>query len=165
MALNLKGKTALVIGDGSGICLEFTEFLLENGCNVLIADLTLRPEAEEVVNTPRGKAKAIFVKTDITGWSQLQVTFDTAIKHFGALDIVCPGAGVFGPLGHGVILIVSSTAGQSDILGAPMYAASKHAMNRFTRSPAELEPKSNIRVNAVPPGCVKTPLWTNDKLA
>jgi NAD(P)-dependent dehydrogenase (short-subunit alcohol dehydrogenase family) len=45
-----------------------------------------------------------------------------------------------------------------------MYAASKHAMSGFTRSLADLEPKLNIRVNAVAPGCVKTPLWTQDKL-
>ena len=46
-----------------------------------------------------------------------------------------------------------------------MYVASKHAMSGFTRSLADLEPKLNIRVNAVAPGCVKTPLWTQDKLS
>jgi 3-hydroxybutyrate dehydrogenase len=45
-----------------------------------------------------------------------------------------------------------------------MYAASKHAMTGLTRSLADLEPKLNIRVNAVAPGCVKTPFWTADKL-
>jgi len=46
-----------------------------------------------------------------------------------------------------------------------MYAASKHAISGFVRSLANLEPRLNIRVNAVAPGCVKTPLWTADKLA
>jgi len=45
-----------------------------------------------------------------------------------------------------------------------MYVASKHAISGFTRSLADLEPKLNIRVNAVAPGRVKTPLWTKDKL-
>lgn len=66
-------------------------------------------------------------------------------------------------LGHGVV-IVSSIAAQSAFLPAPLYAASKHAMPGFTRSLTDLEPKLNIRVNAVAPGCVKTPLWTADKL-
>jgi NAD(P)-dependent dehydrogenase (short-subunit alcohol dehydrogenase family) len=67
-------------------------------------------------------------------------------------------------LGHGVVVIISSIAAQSAFLPAPLYAASKHAMSGFTRSLADLEPKINIRVNAVAPGCVKTPLWTADKL-
>ncbi|CZR65369.1 uncharacterized protein PAC_15269 [Phialocephala subalpina] len=67
-------------------------------------------------------------------------------------------------LDHGVVAIVSSTAAQSDLLGAPMYAASKHAINGFTRSLADIKPKLSIRVNADAPGCVKTPLWIVDKL-
>jgi NAD(P)-dependent dehydrogenase (short-subunit alcohol dehydrogenase family) len=67
-------------------------------------------------------------------------------------------------LGHGLVVIISSIAAQSAFLTALMYAASKHAMSGFTRSLADLEPKLNIRVNAVAPGCVKTPLWTQDKL-
>jgi NAD(P)-dependent dehydrogenase (short-subunit alcohol dehydrogenase family) len=49
-------------------------------------------------------------------------------------------------------------------LPTPMYVASKHAISGFTRALADLEPKLNIRVNAVAPGRVKTPLWTQDNL-
>lgn len=48
-----------------------------------------------------------------------------------------------------------------------MYVATKHAISGFVRSLAELEypPKDlpPIRVNAVAPGVVKTPLWTENK--
>jgi NAD(P)-dependent dehydrogenase (short-subunit alcohol dehydrogenase family) len=37
-------------------------------------------------------------------------------------------------------------------------------MSGFTRALAHLEPTLNIRVNAVAPGIVKTPIWTEDKL-
>jgi NAD(P)-dependent dehydrogenase (short-subunit alcohol dehydrogenase family) len=67
-------------------------------------------------------------------------------------------------LGHGVVVIVSSTAAQTGFLPTPLYCASKHAISGFTRSLADLEPKLNIRVNAVAPGRVKTPLWTKDNL-
>lgn len=45
-----------------------------------------------------------------------------------------------------------------------MYGASKHAISGFTRAFSTLEPSHNIRVNAVAPGIVQTPLWTEDKL-
>ncbi|OAP59729.1 hypothetical protein AYL99_07027 [Fonsecaea erecta] len=37
-------------------------------------------------------------------------------------------------------------------------------MSDFARSLAGMEPQFNIRVNVMAPGCVKTPLWTSDKL-
>lgn len=44
------------------------------------------------------------------------------------------------------------------------YCASKHAIAGFCRSLALLEPSKNIRVNAVAPGIVKTPLWPQDRM-
>lgn len=98
MALDIKGKAALVTGGGSGICLEFTKRLLAEGCNVLVADIVMRPEVEETLKTAGKSAKAVYVKTDVTKWDQLQNAFDAAIKQFGTLDIVVPGAGVFEPV-------------------------------------------------------------------
>jgi len=100
MAMNVEGKTAIVTGAGSGINLCFAKILLENGCNVIFADLALRPEAEAVVAqyplTSSG-AKAVFQKTDVVDWAQLDEMFEVAIKNFGGADIVCPGAGVYEP--------------------------------------------------------------------
>ncbi|KAK4493755.1 hypothetical protein PRZ48_014940 [Zasmidium cellare] len=99
MTLDIEGKTALVTGAGSGICLAFAQQLLQRGCNVVITDLALRPEAEETIKKySNGKPKATFVKTDVTDWTQLQAAFDAAIDEFGSLDIVCPGAGIFEPV-------------------------------------------------------------------
>ena len=63
-------------------------------------------------------------------------------------------------LGHGVVVIVTSVAAQTAVLAAPLYTLSKHAISGFTRSLADLEPRLNIRVNAVAPGSVKTPIWS-----
>jgi NAD(P)-dependent dehydrogenase (short-subunit alcohol dehydrogenase family) len=98
MALNFQGKTALVTGGGSGICLELTKRLLSGGCNVLIADLVLQPEVQKDLETIGGNAKASYVKTDVTNWTALQKAFDTALEKFGRLDIVVPGAGIFEPV-------------------------------------------------------------------
>lgn len=97
MALSLNGKAALVTGGGSGICLELTRKLLAAGCSVVIADLALRPEAEEVV-AKAFEPRAVFIKTDVSDWGQLQAAFDKVMEEFGRLDVVVPGAGVFEPV-------------------------------------------------------------------
>lgn len=98
MPLGIEGKTALVTGAGSGICLAFAQQLLQKGCNIVIADLALQPDAEDNVNKySSGKPRAVFIKTDVTDWTQLQSVFDKTIDEFGSFDIVCPGAGIFEP--------------------------------------------------------------------
>lgn len=91
----------------TGINLEFARVLLRNDCNVLLADLKLRPEAQELVEQYQQQqhadkkttksARAVFHRTDATKWSDLASAFEAAEKEFGAYDIVCPGAGVFEP--------------------------------------------------------------------
>jgi len=101
MAMQIAGKTAIVTGAGSGINYCFAKLLLENDCNVVIADLSLRPEAQELVSKYSSKsakkARAIFQKTDVTDWSQLDRMFKVAQEEFNGVDIVCPGAGVYEP--------------------------------------------------------------------
>jgi len=46
-----------------------------------------------------GPARAIFQKTDVTDWMQLERMFEVAEREFGEIDIVCPGAGVYEPVG------------------------------------------------------------------
>lgn len=63
--------------------------------------------------------------------------------------------------GHGprTILIVSSTNGQQASFSTPVYSATKHAINGFVRSLAKLEPEYGIRVAAVAPGIMRTPMY------
>ncbi|KAH6710720.1 hypothetical protein BKA61DRAFT_489061 [Leptodontidium sp. MPI-SDFR-AT-0119] len=215
MALQVSGKTALVTGGGSGICLEFTKLLLANNCNVLIADLQLLPEAEALISpssgSSNGATRAVFQKTDVTDWAQLEKAFERVVSEFGGLDLVCPGAGIFEPswsnfwhpkTGHDTtatntyktleinlthpirctqlaldifkrqqsssssppstrftILHIASIAAQLPLLPAPLYAASKAGLASFVRSLGPLEQQCNIRVAAVAPALVNTPIW------
>ncbi|KXT07020.1 hypothetical protein AC578_7209 [Pseudocercospora eumusae] len=206
--MSLQGKTALITGGGSGICLDLTKKLLDRGSNVVIADLKLTAEAEDVVAEWK-EGRVVFVKTDVTDWKQLQAAFDLAVSKFGGLEIVVPGAGVFEPdwtnfwefntgadtndtssykvfdinlthpvratqlaidyflrqkLDKGCVCLIASIAAQLTVLPVPLYCASKHAVAAFTRSLAQLEPLKGIRVNAVAPGIVETPLWPKDRL-
>ncbi|KAI9753077.1 MAG: Superoxide dismutase [Cu-Zn] [Chaenotheca gracillima] len=101
MASSVQKKTAIVTGAGSGISLAFAELLLKSGCNVVFADLALRPEAVDVVSayslSTDTKARALFQQTDVTDWDQLSRLFSLATTEFGGVDIVCPGAGVYEP--------------------------------------------------------------------
>ncbi|KAJ5575705.1 hypothetical protein N7535_002631 [Penicillium sp. DV-2018c] len=211
MAFSVKGKSAIVTGAGSGINFSFAKLLAENGCNVLIADLALRPEAQALVDEYQtGAVRVVFQQTDVIDWLQLERMFEVAEKEFGEVDIVCPGAGVYEPnwsnfwrppnsaeskdspsggryalidinITHPIrttqlaiahfqksratgrprhIVHISSIAGQTTNITTPIYCATKHAISGFVRSLANLDTKLGIRVTAVAPGIIKTPLWT-----
>ena len=102
MAHSIQGKTAIVTGAGSGINLAFAQQLLDGGCNVLFADVSLRPEAQQVLaahaNSQPSLGRAVFQETDVRDWKQLQRMFERAEAEFGEVQIVCPGAGVYEPV-------------------------------------------------------------------
>ncbi|KAI9112755.1 hypothetical protein K1719_016258 [Acacia pycnantha] len=60
--------------------------------------------------------------------------------------------------GNGTIVNISSVAGFKAVPQHVAYAASKGAMNQITRNLAFEWAKDNIRVNAVAPGAIMTPL-------
>lgn len=96
---SVKDKTAIVTGAGAGINLCFAKLLLSQGCNVIFADLAIRPESKEVIDTyNKGSPRAVFQQTDVTDWTQLERMFVVAEQHFESVDIVCPGAGVYEPV-------------------------------------------------------------------
>lgn len=88
--------------NGTGINLAFARALLSRKCNVLFADLALRPEAKELVEQHKsgsnGGGRAFFQETDVREWSQLERMFTVAKEEFGDFDVVCPGAGIYEPV-------------------------------------------------------------------
>ncbi|KAK6858107.1 short chain dehydrogenase reductase [Apiospora arundinis] len=104
----LKGKIAIVTGAGSGINHALTELLLEAGCSVVMADVRLRPEAQQTLdryphhpgNKDNGedhRPSAVFQPTDTGNWAQIRALWETALQTYGRVNIVVNGAGVYEP--------------------------------------------------------------------
>ncbi|KAL8767821.1 MAG: hypothetical protein Q9209_005815 [Squamulea sp. 1 TL-2023] len=190
MVLSVAGKTAIVTGAGSGINLAFSRLLLRKQCNVVFADLALRREAEEVVaahlSPSRSPARAVFQRTDVREWPQLESspasrdprdssryalidinlthplrTTQLAIAHFLSHRRRTSSSSL-SPSPTKQIIHISSIAGQTTPLLAPLYNASKHAISGFVRTLAPLDRHYGIRVTAVAPGVIDTPLWRDN---
>ncbi|HEU4591304.1 MAG TPA: glucose 1-dehydrogenase [Steroidobacteraceae bacterium] len=82
-------------------------------------------------------------------------TFDTNVKGMlFALKHEIPALAARG----GAIVNVSSMVGEIGMAGASIYVASKHAVNGLTRAAALETARMGIRINAIAPGGVVTPM-------
>jgi NAD(P)-dependent dehydrogenase (short-subunit alcohol dehydrogenase family) len=83
-------------------------------------------------------------------------TFDTNV--LGTLLSMKHELRVMLPQKHGCIVNISSTYGHTGALGASVYSASKHAVEGLTKSAALEAAEMGVRVNAVAPGPIETPM-------
>ena len=87
----LEGKTALVTGAASGIGLQTSIRLAEEGARVMMTDINLekvRQQAEKI------DANATFLKLDITEEEEWISVLDETVKRFDRLDILVNSAGM-----------------------------------------------------------------------
>ena len=64
--------------------------------------------------------------------------------------------------GGGAIVNIASILGQVGFRGAPAYVAAKHGLVGLTKSAALDHATDNIRINAIGPAFINTPLLTNN---
>ncbi|PEA54222.1 short-chain dehydrogenase [Bacillus pseudomycoides] len=187
-------RVAVITGGGSGIgrqtCIKFAK----KGDQVVVADFneTSGKETVEMIKAEGGTA--IFVKTDVSQYDQVENLVNTTVETYGRIDIMFNNAGIGGAgpvlnqnmdlyekvigvnqhgVAYGIIAagkkmkelnikgVIINTTSVYGFLASPgtfAYHATKGAVVMMTKSAALELVEYGIRVVAVAPGVVDTPI-------
>ena len=190
---SLNGRTAAVVGSGSGIGRAVAVGCAEAGARVHCLDIDADAAAHTEATIRAAGGKASRARLDILDGAAVTAAFETIATTRGSLDVVVctPGVNVRKELldytddeidrvlglnlkggahviqgagrimkrqGSGSIILFSSIRSVVVEPGQSMYAATKAGIVQMVRAAAaELGPHG-VRVNAVAPGVIDTPL-------
>ncbi len=92
--MEIKGKTAIVTGGASGLGAATVKRLLDQGANIVIADMNVLNA--NLFMKELGADNVVFAEVNVTNTEQIQAAVDLAMEKFGAIDILvnCAGTGM-----------------------------------------------------------------------
>ena len=181
--MRFEGRTAVVTGGGSGIGAATVRRLVAEGAAVHVADrnaeaaeevaaevgatpLTLDVADHEAVAAALGAVPVdvlvnnagidrwgFFANTTPEYWHEVM-----DVNLMGVMSCTHAVLGGMHERGRGAIVSVASEAGRAGSPGGVPYSASKAGVIGFTRALARESARYGVRVNAVAPGPIETPL-------
>ena len=92
---DLSGKTAFVTGGASGIGFAMAQAFLNEGMNVVIADVDADALASAEAALVGSNAEVMAVQLDVTDRAQYAAVADAVEAKLGAVHVVCNNAGVY----------------------------------------------------------------------
>jgi 2-hydroxycyclohexanecarboxyl-CoA dehydrogenase len=93
MELNLAGKTAIVTGAGSNIGRAIALGFARERANVVVAEIDEGQGKKTAAEAEGLGAQALFVRTDVARWSDVQAMVRTAEERFGRVDVLVNNVG------------------------------------------------------------------------
>lgn len=90
----LNNKIGLVTGGGMGIGRAICLAYAREGAKVVVADFNPESGAETVQLIRESGGDALFVQADVSDEAQVKAMVETAVEHYGRLDIACNSAAV-----------------------------------------------------------------------
>ncbi|MCY2686819.1 SDR family NAD(P)-dependent oxidoreductase [Salinimicrobium sp. TH3] len=91
----LENKVAIVTGGATGIGEAISKKFAAEGASVLVVGMPQDPVKDVISDLKKSKAKAIGFSADISSEENAKEAIETAIKHFGRIDILINNAGVY----------------------------------------------------------------------
>jgi NAD(P)-dependent dehydrogenase (short-subunit alcohol dehydrogenase family) len=184
------GRVAVVIGGASGIGWASAKALAADGCRVIVADrngdgarekaaeLGEPHSAAQVDVTDEESVRQLFddigpldVVVSCAGFGSLGLITDLAVDEFrGVVDVCLTGAFIVAKYAGqklregGSLVSISSLNGRQPAVGMSAYCAAKAGLSMLTEVAALEWGPRGIRVNAVAPGFVETPLTEGSSL-
>eukprot|EP01126_Amoeba_proteus_P001588 TRINITY_DN10473_c0_g1_i2.p1 TRINITY_DN10473_c0_g1~~TRINITY_DN10473_c0_g1_i2.p1 ORF type:complete len:228 (-),score=32.49 TRINITY_DN10473_c0_g1_i2:254-937(-) len=93
----LQDKVAIITGGGSGIGRAVSLHYAKLGAKIVVSDFNTEIGEETVSLIRKENGVSIFIRADVSKSKDIQNLFESTLKEWGKIDIVCNNAGIGHP--------------------------------------------------------------------